>query len=144
MPAGGPHLIIAGAGFLAIAAGLLLFWATAAGIGVAPFGPGARFRLDDLLGFSLRADGILVAVCAVAGFGLVALFRRLGIARFRALVAGLGALVLAIALLQFEMIARAERALGGLVSPAIGLWLVAGGALAAIAGAFVAGRRGGV
>jgi hypothetical protein len=128
-------------GFLAAGAGVLFAWVTAAGIDLAPFAAGGRFRLDDLLGTSFRADGILVAVCVMAGFGTIALSRRFAASRFRALTGGFAALVLAVAVLQFEMIARADRVLGGLVSPGIGLWLVTGGALAAMAGAFVAGRQ---
>jgi hypothetical protein len=136
-------VIVSAAGFGVTVVGLLFGWATAAGIELGPFAAGARFRLDDLLGMSLRLDGVLAGACAFSGLLLTALVRRLGSNRYRVLVAGLGSLVLALALLQFEMIMSADRALGGLVSPGIGLWLVAGGALASIAGALLAGRRGG-
>jgi hypothetical protein len=137
-----PGLLAAGGGFVAIGAGVLIAWVTAAGIGLAPFAAGARFRFDDLMGTGLRLDGIIVSACAFIGLTIAVAFRRIAPTRFAALTGGLAGIALAIGLLQWEMIAAADQTLPDLVNPGIGLWFVTAGSVVALAGAGLVWKRG--
>ena len=128
----------AGLGFIVALLSVFLPWVKASGGGfsvdVAPLDDAALFRIGDILGSTTSSiDGL--ATLAVAAAGLVALvvslLGRVNAATARSLIVGLGAVLLAIGVVELQYINSRPEPEGVSISFGFGLYiLVLGGALA--------------